>query len=57
MDIHESLLTPKLIDALYTEAMVLADEARAAGFAFAGTNAAADAHTRFACAIIVSEFV
>ena len=28
MDIRESLLTPKLIDALYTEAMVLADEAR-----------------------------
>ena len=28
MEIRESLLTPKLIDALYTEAMVLADEAR-----------------------------
>jgi len=28
MDVRESLLTPKLIDALYTEAMVLADEAR-----------------------------
>lgn len=28
MAVRESLLTPKLIDALYTEAMVLADEAR-----------------------------
>lgn len=28
MAIVESLLTPKLIDALYTEAMILADEAR-----------------------------
>ena len=28
MDGRETLLTPKLIDALYTEAMVLADEAR-----------------------------
>jgi len=28
MDVRESLLTPKLIDALYTEAMLLADEAR-----------------------------
>jgi len=28
MEVRESLLTPKLIDAFYTEAMVLADEAR-----------------------------
>tara|TARA_R100001244_G_scaffold39766_9_gene35976 strand:- start:24478 stop:24933 length:456 start_codon:yes stop_codon:yes gene_type:complete len=28
MDVRESLLTMKLIDALYTEAMLLADEAR-----------------------------
>lgn len=28
MAVRESLLTPKLMDALYTEAMVLADEAR-----------------------------